>query len=129
MPQGPIGTAVAKTPSNVLSPLSVDAEGTLLSSAGGLSSKLNLTAASVIKAAPGRIAKLIIVSGGTASDGAFTLNDCATIGAATAANEIISIAAGETAGTIIDLQWPCEVGIVLSAVPSAGSPILAMSFS
>ena len=95
----------------------------------GSSSSLNLTAAVAIKGTPGRICKVIVVAGGTASNGAFTLNDCATTGAAAAANEIITIPSGAAAGTIYDIDWPCAVGIVLSAVPSAGSPILSISYT
>jgi hypothetical protein len=35
---------------------------------------------------------------------------------------------GATVGTIVNLDWPCAVGIVLSVVPG-GSPILAVSYS
>lgn len=98
---------------------------------GGVKSTLNMTAAAVIKAAPGRIGKIIIVAPGTTS-GAFTFNDCATIGAVAAGNEILTIpynAAENLAGTVIDIDWPCLVGIVLSAVPGAGSPIINVSWA
>ena len=103
--------------------------GANLVTTGGAFSSLHATAAAVVKAAPGRLTRLIIVAGGTASNGAFTLNDCATTGAAAATNEIMTIASGATAGTVYDLDWPCGVGIVLSAVPSAGSPIIAIAYS
>ena len=95
----------------------------------GLTPVYNLTAAAVIKATPGRLAKLIVIAGGTASNGAFTLNDCATTGAAAIGNEIITIPSGTAVGTIYNLGWPCLTGIVLSAVPSAGSPILALIYT
>lgn len=94
-------------------------------SRGGIRSALNLTAPTVIKAMPGRIAKLVVVDGGT--NGAFMLNDCATLDMAAAANTIFTLPFGARAGTVIDFDWPCAVGIALSAVPSGG--ILAVSYS
>jgi hypothetical protein len=126
--QNPLSAFVAIY-NGVLKALNLDSFGLLQSTRGGTSTALNLTAAAVVKAKPGRVARLVIVAGGTASDGTFTLNDCATTGAASAANTIASIAAGATAGTVIDLDWPCTTGIVLSAVPSAGSPIIAISYT
>jgi len=58
--------------------------------------------------------------------GAFTLNDCATLDTAGAANVIFTISYGVKIGTVIDLDWPCATGIVLSAVPDGG--VLAVSF-
>ena len=127
MPQSPLNLNV-KTPSGALAPSYQDQAGNLQTTTGGTKSALNLTAAAVIKASTGRIAKVVIVAPGSGS-GAFTLNDCATTGAATAANTIWTQAFGGTAGTVINLDWPCAVGLVLSAVPGAGSPILAVSYS
>jgi hypothetical protein len=93
---------------------------------GGIRSALNLTGASVIKATPGRLNKLIIIDGGTG--GAFILNDWASIDTAGAANTIFVLPSGATPGTVIDLDWPMTTGIVLSAVPS-GTPIIAVSYS
>lgn len=129
MPQNALPISVAKNPNNNGAPMLLDAQGALQTTQGGTKSALNLTAATVIKATPGRLAKITVVGGGTASMGAFTLNDCATTGAASAANEIATIPSGAVAGTSITIDWPCLVGIVLSAVPSAGSPILAVSFT
>lgn len=129
MPQYPAAVTFGKTPSGAQAQGNLDAEGNFLTSTGDTKSALNQTAAVAIKATPGRLGKLIVVAGGTASNGAFTLNDCATTGTAAAANEIITIPSGTTAGTIINLDWPCLVGIVLSAVPSAGSPILSVSYT
>jgi hypothetical protein len=109
-------------------PLNVDGEGNLLVSSGGNSSALQVTAAAVIKATPGRLAKITVVAPGTTS-GALTVNDCATTGAASAANQIVSIPFGSlTAGQVIALDWPCQVGIVVSAVPGGGSPQYSISF-
>lgn len=99
-------------------------------SVGPTSSALNVTAAKVIKATPGHIGKLLVIAPGT-TGGVLTLNDCAAVADAATANEIISIAfGGLTAGQVIDLgNWPCKVGIVVSAVPSAGSPNYSISFT
>jgi hypothetical protein len=93
---------------------------------GGVRSALNLTMASVIKVAPGRLAKILVVDGG--AHGGFVLNDCASLDTAGAENMIIVLPSGARAGTVIDLDWPCAIGIVLSAVPDGGSPILAISY-
>ncbi len=112
MPQGPI--PVAQTPSTV-----------------GNSSALNLTAAAVVKAAPGSVARVVVVAPGSGS-GSFTLNDCATVAAAVASNQVWTMAynaAANVAGAVIALEFPFKVGIVLSAVPAAGAPQLAISYN
>jgi hypothetical protein len=38
-------------------------------------------------------------------------------------------AASMVAGTPITLEWPCAAGILVSLVPSAGSPVYSISFS
>lgn len=102
----------------------------LLSTTGGNNSALNQTVGAVIKASPGRVCRITIVNAGT-TGGTFTLNDCLTTGAASAANTIWAVAfngTGVVAGASFDIQWPCLVGIVLSAVPTGGTPIVAISF-
>ena len=127
MPQSPLAfTAV--NPSGATQPGRLDKVNNLMVSAGGVSSALHLTAAGVIKATAGRLCKIVIVAGGTTS-GSFTFNDCTTTGAATVNNTILSIPFGGTAGTVYTVDWPCANGIVLSAVPGAGSPIVSVSFS
>jgi len=103
--------------------------GNMLTTDGGKSSALNLTAATVVKAAAGRLAKVIVLSGGTAANGQFTFNDAATIAGAAAANQFLVIPSGTAVGTIYSVQIPVTNGIVLSAVPTAGSPVVAVSFS
>lgn len=96
---------------------------------GGNNSALQITAATVIKATPGTLFRVCVQAPGTTS-GALTINDCATTGTASAANQIISIPFGSlSAGMVIPLEWPCKVGIVISAVPGAGSPTYSVSFS
>jgi hypothetical protein len=48
-----------------------------------------------------------------------------------AANQLWSLAYNATAnvgGGVFVLDWPCQSGITVSAVPGAGSPILALSY-
>ena len=129
MPQGPLAADVAKYNGN-LKPLNLDALGNLVVVDGGSSSSLNLTGAAAIKASAGRLKKIVIIAPGSTS-GAFTFNDCATTGTAAAGNEIFTLpynATNNVAGTVINLDWPCANGITLSAVPGAGSPIIAVSY-
>ncbi len=111
MPQGPI--PVAQTPSIV-----------------GTSSVLNVTAAAVIKATPGTLAQINVVNAGTS--GSLVVNDCATTATATTANQILNLtqaqvaALGAVTGGVIDCEFPCKVGLTVSAVP-AGSQ-LAVSY-
>lgn len=96
----------------------------------GQNSALNLTAAAVIKTSSGRLRKLVIIAPGSTS-GAFSFNDCTTVGAAAAANLVYSLPFGSTqnvAGAILSIDLPFKTGIVLSAVPGGGSPICAVSF-
>jgi hypothetical protein len=120
-----------RSAANTQAPANLDAEGNLLTSSGDTKSALNITAATVIKATPGRLAKIIIVAPGSGS-GAFTFNDCATTGAASAANTVFTLAYNATAnvaGAVINLDWPFLVGIVLSAVPGAGAPTVSVSYT
>ncbi len=97
----------------------------------GTRTALNLTAAAVIKASPGRLVNVTIIAPGT-TGGAFTFNDCATLAAATAANEIATIPFGATnnfAGSTITINKPCTKGIVLSAVPTTASPVIAVTYT
>lgn len=107
---------------------SLDAAGSSQLMGHGLKTALNLTAAAVVKTGAGRLIKISVISGGT-TGGAFAFNDCATTGAATAANQIFTLPFGATAGTVIVLDVPVTNGLVLSAVPTAGSPQLAISYT
>lgn len=46
-----------------------------------------------------------------------------------AQNQIITIPQGGTTGAVYTVDWPCLNGILLSAVPTASSPILAVAYS
>lgn len=93
---------------------------------GGISAWLNVSAALVVKAAPGVLALIIVNTVGSA--GSLTVNDCTTTGAAAASNQIASWPIADLAvGQCITLNWPCGTGITLSAMPTAG--VVSISYS
>src|SRR6266581_3712057 len=93
---------------------------------GGIYAALNITAAAVIKGGTGIICRIAINVVGSA--GNLTLNDCATTGAAAAANQIVSVAFGSlTQGQVLTLEWPCGTGIVVSSIPTGGQVAIAYS--
>lgn len=90
-----------------------------------------VTQAAVIKAIPGRLCKITVIAPGS-TGGTFTFNDCKTTGAAASGNQVFNIAynaATNVAGNIWALDWPCLNGIVCSAVPTGGSPIINVSWA
>jgi hypothetical protein len=115
MPQGALPSNVAKTPSGVNAPLQLDATGALkvaLPETTPVSSKLNLSASTVVKAGPGVLAKVSVTVAGSAAG---SVNDCLTTGAAAASNEVGVVP--NTVGVYV-YDWPCLVGIVY--VPGTG---------
>jgi hypothetical protein len=110
----------------------LDANGkSLVTTNGGTLSSLNNTAAALIQAGALRLCRIIIVAPGSGS-GAFTINDSATLAGAAAANEVWSLpynATSNVAGASFSLDWPMANGLVLSAVPGAGSPVIALSYT
>lgn len=88
---------------------------------GGNASLLNIAAAgAVVKATPGTIWSVHMTTANTVAGGIY---DCATVGAAAAANLIAVIPVGAV-GDIIRGPFPCQTGIVVipgtSGVASAG---------
>jgi hypothetical protein len=104
-----------------------DIPGNLMTSRGGLNSTLNVGAAVVIKATPGRLRRVVIIAPGSTS-GAFTFCDInSTTGSA--ATTIWSLAYNATAnvqGAVFDLDLPCLTAIALTAVPGGGTPLIAV---
>lgn len=84
-----------------------------------LTSRLNITTGTVVKAATGRVGKLSVLVAGAVG----TLNDCATVGAAAAGNEVFVIPA---AAGVYDLDWPMLFGIVV--VPGAAQ-VVSISYA
>lgn len=101
MPQGPIAVASA----NLLPQ--------------GAKNSLNITTATVVKAAPGTVLSVIVQVAGS---GTGTVNDCTTVAAVAAANQVAVIP--ETVGPI-EISFPCTKGIVVT--PGTGQT-LAVSF-
>lgn len=120
MPQNAGAAFVAQNPSNFLAPLRTDTVGAL-STGVGTKSKLNVVAAVVVKTGAGRVGTVVNLAGVAG----FTINDCATTGAASAANQLYLIST-TTVGQVLKLDLPFTVGLTISAVGSSGQ--LALSY-
>lgn len=93
---------------------------------GGASAALNVTAAAVLKAAPGVCVRISVITAGSA--GTLAINDCTTTGAAATANQFYNgLNASLTQGAVVELDWPCGSGITVSAVPTGS--VLAIAFT
>lgn len=92
-------------------------------SQGSFSTMMGKTGNGVVKALPGRLAR--IVFGGVANTaGVFTINDSATVAGAATANQIVSLPFGTVIpGFVLTLDWPCKNGITVSVVPTGGGPL------
>lgn len=132
MSQSPLGLAARKLLTTAQAPLFLDGTSkNLMTTRGGNLSALNVTAAALIQVGPCRLNRIVIIAPGSGS-GAFTINDVATLGGAAAANAVWTMLFGATAnvaGASFDLDWPILNGLVLSALPGAGSPIVAISYT
>jgi hypothetical protein len=93
--------------------LKADASGSLRV-ASGRSSLLAISGPTVVKTGPGRLVRIMVL--GTAASGSLTINDCASLAAATTANQVVSIPS-TAVKPIITLDVPCTAGIVISAIP------------
>lgn len=110
------GIADPDNPDHVIAP---NADGSVCM-AEGVSAAYNVTAATVIKLGVGRSYKVSVIVAGSASG---TLNDCATTGDASSANQVGTI---PTTVNTYDFNWPHATGIVL--VPGTGQT-LAISYT
>lgn len=90
---------------------------------GGARSKLNVTTPTVIKASPGTVFKVIIVTAPSAAGGIY--DSAATTGLG-ASNLIDTIGTGLAASYVFDLAWPCEVGITIN--PGTGG-VMSVSYT
>lgn len=84
---------------------------------GGTSSVLNITTTTVVKAKPGTLFTISVITPPTAAGGAY---DATTTGGAVAANQIIDIQTGGQA-LPLRLDWPCANGIVIN--PGTGGVV------
>lgn len=101
-----------------------NAQNKQITTAGGVSSSLNLTAgAHLIKAGKGRIMRIVVNTAGSA--GTFSVNDVATTGGVAAANAIYTGLNTVAAQTVIDLQFPYQNGLVVTVPTSA---VMAVSY-
>lgn len=82
---------------------------------GASSTTLNITTATVIKAAPGTLIAVAVIVAGSAPG---TCNDCLTTGAAAPANQFGTIPASVNR---YEFGWPCQTGIVV--VPGTGQTL------
>jgi hypothetical protein len=102
---------------------------TLPATIGAIYTALNLSVATVIKATPGRLRRVVIIAPGSTS-GAFTFCDInSTTGSA--ATTIWSLAYNATAnvqGAVFAIDWPCLTAIALTSVPGGGSPVIAVAY-
>ncbi|GAC1479345.1 MAG: hypothetical protein NVS2B11_03480 [Acetobacteraceae bacterium] len=96
------------------------ARGADVNARSGFSNIYNLTAATLVKAAPGRAVRVSVVAAGTTAG---SVNDAATVVAAAAGNQVASIPT--TVGVLL-LDWPCSAGIV---VTPGTSQVLAVSYT
>lgn len=83
---------------------------------GGNSSKLGVTAATVVKASPGTVYNVNVVVAGSAVG---SVNDCTTTGAVAASNQIATIP--EAVGNYAIGPFPAFAGIVI--VPPTGATV------
>lgn len=87
---------------------------------GGSTSVLNITAATVVKAAPGTLWTITVTTAGSAAGSA---HDVLTTGGAAAGNLIFDIP--NTVG-VYTLYWPCKTGIVIT--PGTGQ-VLSVAYA
>lgn len=100
-----------------------NAQNSQLTTNGGTKSHLNLTASTVINTGEGRVFSIAVNTAGTA--GTFAVYDVATTGGVAAANLIWEGSATTAAGTVVILNFPYQVGLVV--VPPTGG-VLAVSY-
>lgn len=92
-----------------------NAQTSVSTTTGGQLQTYDITTATVIKAAPGRIFRVNVQVAGSTTG---TVNDCATTGAAAIGNQVAVIP--DTVGPLL-LEWPCATGIVV--VPGTGQTL------
>jgi hypothetical protein len=118
-------TAVPTLTNGQQAALQFTQQGALKTASGGQSSLIGATASAVVKAAPGRIGK-ITITGSTSPTATIVVTDTTTVVTPTAANTIFVIGANVPLGTIYNLDFPCQNGIVINFV--AGTGTLVISF-
>jgi hypothetical protein len=105
MPQNALSATIGVS-SGKGAPTQIDATGNIMVGKG-LKSAFNVTAATVVKATPGRLAKISVLVAGAVG----AAYDSITTSGNTAANEVFVIPA--TVG-VYDIDVPCLTGIVIA---------------
>ena len=90
MPQNPLAATIATNPSNQQAPAKLNSVGELLVNSLPALTLLDITAATVVKASPGRVGTCSVIVGGT---GAGSINDCLTTAQVNVTNQIAVIPA------------------------------------
>ena len=90
---------------------------------GGSRSALNVSTTTVIKASPGVVYKVLIVTPPTAAGGIYDSNVTTGLGAS---NLIDPIGTGLAVSYAFDLEWPCANGITIN--PGTGG-VVSVSYT
>ncbi len=90
---------------------------------GGARSALNVSTTTTIKAAPGTLFKVVIVTPPTGAGGIY---DSAVTTGLGASNLIDNIGTGLAASYVFDLSWPCNAGITIN--PGTGG-VVSVSYT
>lgn len=116
MGQNANAVLAGQKPSGALGTLKTDASGNTITTPGGFSRTLNITAATVVKASAGMVGVVTVAVAGSAAG---AIHDIDTTGAAAAANKIYTTPAA--VGSFV-LNFPCDTGIVVA--PGTGQTIV-----
>lgn len=123
MPQNPLAVTAAVNPAGQQAPQKLDPYNNLRSTPLPALTLLDITAATVVKAAPGRVGKVHVVVPGSANG---SVNDCLTTAQVNVTNQICAIPAFSTAQIVpIAVDFYTAVGIVVT--PGTGQT-LAVSY-
>ena len=87
---------------------------------GGARAAFNVTATTLIKAGPGTVFRVVVVTAPTAAGGVY---DSATTAGISASNQIATV---PLATGPIELVWPCQNGIVVN--PGTGG-VVSVSYT
>jgi len=120
MPQSPLQSYVANTAAGVSSTLAVDASGALVVDNAPALSRLNVTAATLIKVGAGEVVVAIV---NTAGSTAGAIHDSATTAGASAATLIATLPA--VVGQY-SIRFPYALGLVV--VPGTGQ-VVSVSYN
>lgn len=87
----------------------------------GANSALNITAATVLKAAPGALYVISVIAAGSTAGAAY---DATSTTGNSAADQVFVIPANAAAGSFYVLNWHCQNGIVIA--PGTGGTLAVL---